>query len=85
MENPVYESDRRRLVWILVGKLDVNLPQSALKRRFGEKGKTWGVEEGRRTVFGSRELYIELLHAVVDKMDFIVAHKPRKARKNDFG
>lgn len=35
VEDTVYEADARRLVWVLIGELDVDLPDAAFERGYG--------------------------------------------------
>lgn len=60
MEYPVHKPNARTLIGVLVGQLDVYLPQATGEGRLVRAFKP----------------HVELLHIVVDECDFVVAHEP---------
>jgi len=60
MEYPVDEPDARALVWVLIGKLYVDLPETTSKWSL-----LWAFEPD-----------VEFLHVVIDQSHLIVAHEP---------
>ena len=64
MEYPVYETDARRFVGILVWELDVDFPEAAGKRGWvwsKRLERPWCLEGKRRTFCGALEADVEFL------------------------
>jgi len=61
VEYPVHEADAGTLVRVLIRQLDVNLPETALKRCYSLSAQALHILYRAHTVFWTLEPYIELL------------------------
>lgn len=75
MENLVHEADRRTLVRILLGQLNMNTPDTALERSFTRSAQASTRRINSLTLCRTLEFDVEFGHAIIDEIDIEIRHQ----------